>query len=116
MVGERLDSALKAAGIPIISVSIGDEADRGTWRIEYAKEATDQQRADGDALLKTFDPESPAVVSEYTGKVASAEADRVIVRAMLRWFLRRELRREPTPEEIAAERASFLQAFIDESV
>lgn len=50
-----LTRALARGGIPAVGVSIGVRADRSTWRIDYAPEATAPQRASGAALLQTYD-------------------------------------------------------------
>jgi hypothetical protein len=55
-VAARLTRALQQAGIPILGVSIGQETDRATWRIDYAPAATAQHRTDGETLRQTFDP------------------------------------------------------------
>lgn len=62
MVASSLDRALRALSIPILGVSVGSEADRTTWRIDYAAVATAQHRIDGEALRNTFDPTNQAVL------------------------------------------------------
>lgn len=74
MVAERLDRALRAAAIPIIGVSVGNEADRATWAIQYAPTATAQHRTDGEALRVSFDPLAPAVIDAETADRAAAAA------------------------------------------
>lgn len=59
---ERLARALQAAGVPIISVSIGSNDDRATWTIDFAKEATDEQRATAAALMARLDTSEPTPV------------------------------------------------------
>lgn len=48
-----VDHALKAAGIPIDGVSIGDPANRATWVIQFQAAATAPQRATAATLLTT---------------------------------------------------------------
>lgn len=43
--------ALRAAGIPVVSVAIGDPADRATWRIDFDPSATPAQRTQGASIL-----------------------------------------------------------------
>ncbi len=50
-----LDSALKAAGVPIVGVSIGDPADRSTWRVELLESATKEHEATAAALILSVD-------------------------------------------------------------
>jgi hypothetical protein len=79
MTAERLDRALKAAGIPIIGVSIGSETDRVTWAIQYAPQATAQHRTDGEALRLSFDPASQAASdAEKADRAARADGDALI--------------------------------------
>ena len=74
MIAARLDAALKAAGIPVLGVSIGDPANRATWRLDYAPNATAQQRTDGEALRLAFDPFSQAVLDAELDVLATREA------------------------------------------
>ena len=46
----------------IDGVSIGDVANRATWRIDFRPEASEQQRAAALAALASFDPNSLALV------------------------------------------------------
>jgi hypothetical protein len=50
-----LTRALTRAGIPVTGVSIVSDADRATWRVVYAPEATAQQRTAGEALKLSYD-------------------------------------------------------------
>lgn len=54
-IASDLDQAIRAV-CPINGVSIGDEADRSTWSIDYADDATDDQKEAAEALLQTWDP------------------------------------------------------------
>lgn len=45
-----------AAVAPIDGVHVGRRDDRSTWRIDFRPEATDEQRADGQAVMDAFDP------------------------------------------------------------
>jgi|SRR6266446_3782054 len=75
-VATLLDAALKAAGIPIIGVSIGDPNTRGTWRVQYEAGATDAQRAAGAVLLTTLtiDAKTQAVQDQ---RDAQAQVDAI---------------------------------------
>jgi hypothetical protein len=74
MVAERLDRALRAAGIPIVGVSVGNDADRTTWRIDFQAAATAQHRTDGEALRLSFDPLAQTAVDAETADRAAATA------------------------------------------
>jgi hypothetical protein len=84
MVAARLTRALKAAGIPIVGVSIGRPGDRSTWRIDYAPEATAAQRTAGEALKASFDPDAVDVLAAEKDAEATRIADDVLIRALAR--------------------------------
>jgi hypothetical protein len=80
MVVERFDRALRAQGIPIAGVSARDDADRGTWRIDYLPSATPQQRSAGDALRLTFDPlDQTAIDAETTDKATATSRQKDVL-------------------------------------
>lgn len=54
MIIQRLDAALRAV-CPIRGVSVGNAADKATWRIDFDPAATAQQRTDAAAVLSAFD-------------------------------------------------------------
>lgn len=58
-VAARLARALERQGIPIVTVSLGVEADRLTWTLQFAPTATALQRLDAQALLDAYDPSAP---------------------------------------------------------
>jgi hypothetical protein len=43
-----------SAVCPIDGVSVGDDSDRSTWSVQYAEEATQEQKDAADAALLTF--------------------------------------------------------------
>ena len=74
-----------AAAAPILGVSIGDPADKSTWRIDFAPQATQAQRQAALDAVETFDPgavSSHRLVMKSTiierlnavGKLAAAKA------------------------------------------
>lgn len=65
-----IDRLFRDAGIPVDGVSVGHPTDRSTWRIEYADAATALQRAQGDALLLTLDPQDPTTVATIKTEAA----------------------------------------------
>ena len=75
--------ALEAANVPVVGVSIGDPDDRDTWRINYAKQVTDQQRADGEAVRKSFDPSSKDAKDAERAAMAARIDDNLATQAML---------------------------------
>jgi hypothetical protein len=67
-----IERTLRDAGIPLDGVSVGNPSDRSTWKAFYAPSATAAQKAQGDALLLTLDPQDPTVVAELKADVAAA--------------------------------------------
>lgn len=61
VIATQLDQALRAAGLPLIGVSVGAEDDKATWRVDLEPEATEDQRAQVDPLVAAFVP-TPEVV------------------------------------------------------
>lgn len=74
-----LDRALRDLGIPIDGVSIGDPLDRSTWQAFYRPIATAAQRAQGDALLLTIDPQDPVTVAEIKQDIAVGDATKDLI-------------------------------------
>ncbi len=82
-IAEVFDQALKAQKIPLDGVSIGDPADRSTWTAQYQKDATDDQRKQGDAILAALDPTDTATVTTIKGDVASARVNDDLLSALV---------------------------------
>lgn len=71
----KFERTLRAAGIPIVGVSMGNTADRETWTVFYDPTATAQQRAQGDSIRATFDPNDPAVIAADLEAAAVVDVD-----------------------------------------
>lgn len=48
-----LDGALRAAGIPIDGVSVGDPVDRATWVVHFSETATPAHQAAAATIVQT---------------------------------------------------------------
>lgn len=59
MIAARLDQALKAAGLPITSVTIGLTEDRSTWKVHPAA-----LQADAQPIIDAFVLPSPEQVAD----------------------------------------------------
>ena len=59
-----VDRALKAAGIPLDGVSIGDPANRATWTVQFPAAASAAQRTQAAALLLTIAIDAPALAAQ----------------------------------------------------
>ena len=66
-------AAIAAQGIPIVGVSVRFIDNRASWRIDFATNATDQQRAQAAALIETFNPEVN-ITSDETDRAAVTPA------------------------------------------
>ena len=53
-----------AAVCPVVGLSIGDRNNRATWRIDFAPEATQQQKDAAAAVIASFDPNAPQTIDE----------------------------------------------------
>jgi hypothetical protein len=112
-VAKLFDLALRRANVPILGVSIRDEADRATWRIDYARGATELERATGEALRLAFDPASPQLRDVVERAEAAALANSRTIRAFYLFWFRQTTGRDPTAEERDADEAALIQAWRD---
>lgn len=69
----KLDQALKAV-CPIHGVSIGRKNDRSTWRVDFAPEATDEQKAQAAQIVAAFDVENADHNVGIDAQIAALEA------------------------------------------
>lgn len=68
-----LHAQLTAAGIPIVGVA-GKLSDRSTWRIDFAPEATDEQKALAAQIVAAFDLEKAEHNAGIDRQIAAVEA------------------------------------------
>lgn len=69
-----LHTQLTSAGIPITGISIGRNDDRATWRIDFAPEATDEQKAQAAQIVTAFDVEKVEHNAGIDAQIAALEA------------------------------------------
>lgn len=62
-IAARLYRALLAAGVPVVMVSIGDERDRRTWKVQPSS-----LQAAAQALINAFDPNDPQLLIDERGQ------------------------------------------------
>ena len=67
--------AAVAAVAPIDGVSIGDPADKRTWRIDFKDTATMDDRVAGMAALQAFDIAKQAANEPVLAEIAKVEQD-----------------------------------------
>lgn len=58
-IGTALHRAIEAAGLVIAGVSIGTKADKGTWRVDFTKPPTPDEKALAASVIAAFDPAAP---------------------------------------------------------
>lgn len=104
----RIDRAIKAVVPSILGVSIGDPANKATWRVQPAS-----LQAAAQPTIDAFNPNDPAILAAERDAMITSEAARDIIRAMLLFYLRDKLGRNPTIAERDAARTAFVQAFRD---
>jgi hypothetical protein len=51
--------ALVSAVAPIVSVAVVDPADKKTWRVDFAPQASQAERAAAQAVIEGIDPDAP---------------------------------------------------------
>jgi hypothetical protein len=83
-IASLLDQAVKAEGIPITGVSVGKVDDPSTWGIQYAPEATPEDRQRGENLLAGFDPLLYEAAEE--DRILNFRVNTPMVQAMFRAF------------------------------
>lgn len=82
-----ISAALMRSGVPFISVRVKDETDRSTWEIEFAPEATAEQRAAAAAFVASFDPNSQSVKEAEQAAAAAAASSSLMIKAFFRFFI-----------------------------
>ena len=75
------DQSLRAADLPVVSVSIGREDDRSTWTAQLAAGASAAQHAEARTLLDTVD--LTAGESAYNATIAAGQVDAPVTAAVL---------------------------------
>jgi hypothetical protein len=99
MLAQRLHQAV-AAVAPVVGVSIGEETEKDTWQIDFAPEATEQQRAAAEAVIAELDPTAPvAEAPSLEQRVAAIESALAEAKATTEALLAKGVL---TPAEISA--------------
>lgn len=77
-----LDRALRDAGIPIDGLAMGHPTNKATWVVYYTVAATPAQRAQGDALLQTFDTQDATTIANIKADYAMSQVDADILTSL----------------------------------
>ena len=104
----RLDRAIRAAGVPIVGVSIGDATDRRTWRVSPSS-----LQGAAQPTIDAFDPEAASLLAAELDAEAQQTALPRPMRAWMLFYLRDKLGRNPTLAERQAARDAFVAAYKD---
>ena len=64
---EALEQKLRAAGLPLVGVTLGTRTDKATWRVDWSQPPTAQQQATAQAIIDAFD------IATEEAKAAEAE-------------------------------------------
>lgn len=70
-----LDRVLRQAGIPMAGVSIQDDTNKATWRVDFLPGATDPQKQQAASIIANFDPLDPAVLAAELEAIALTDID-----------------------------------------
>jgi hypothetical protein len=71
----KLLAALQAQGLPVLGVSIGSIADQASWRIDYARGATDQEKTATRLAILKF--QVPTSITRFQAREALRRAGRL---------------------------------------
>lgn len=78
-----LTQALRAAGVPVAGVDVGDPGDRSTWAAQLDKSATPADAQNAATVIATFD------LAGFPARQADADAmgliDQKVFKALVRW-------------------------------
>jgi len=78
-----LERALRDVGIRVDGVSVGDPEDRSTWRAFYQPSTTVLQRAQGDALLLSLDPQDVATLTNIKTDLSVTRVDDDLMKSVI---------------------------------
>ena len=105
----RLDRAIKAAGVAITGVSVGDAADKQTWTVQPSN-----LQAQAQPTIDAFDPADPAHAAAEAVSAAQVFADDVQTKAFLLFYMRHQFGGvEPTKADWDRAAAELKRAYVD---
>lgn len=85
-IASRLEAALKAANLPIIGVSLFDEADRSTWKVSPA-----YLQPQAQPVIDAFDPNDPALVAAELEKQVKHALDQERLVSAVVWTILKQM-------------------------
>ena len=109
-VAPRLDAALRAAGVPIVGISIGNPADKTTWRVNPST-----LQAAAQPIIDAFDAAAPAHEQAELAAQATAALDTERLTSAVVWTVLKQMFPADTDTQtrtkFAAARARIITAF-----
>jgi hypothetical protein len=102
----RLTRVLQAAAVPVVSVSIGTEASRATWKVQPAP-----LQAAAQPLIDSFNPLDPALeTAELDADVKAIVDDERLISAVV-WTVIDQLAAPATIAKYAAARTKIIAVY-----
>ena len=85
-IASRLERAIRAAGVPVISVSIGDTSMKATWHVQPAS-----LEAQARPIINAFDPTDPALDQQDLKDQATAFLDDERLTSAVVWTILKQM-------------------------
>lgn len=102
----RVDAALRAAGVAITSVSIGDAANRATWKVQPAN-----LQAQAQPVIDAFNPNDPAHDSAELNLAVTGHLDTERIYSAIVWAIVDTYSAPATVAKYNAARTKIVAAF-----
>lgn len=102
-----VDQAIRAQSVPLIGVTIGDEANRATWIAVHPAGTSDTDKAKAVTVIQTVVVD----VAAQTDADAQSLVDNKAIKAAVLTSLWGRLGRQPTAQEISAERTRYVAIY-----
>lgn len=83
---ERLDRTIKAAGVAIAGVSIGDPANKATWKVQPSS-----LQAAAQPTIDAFNPDDPALVTAELDAAVKRSIDDERLSAAIVWVILKQM-------------------------
>ena len=85
-IAAQLDQAIKAAGVPIVGVSLGRLEDKPTWRVHPP-----ELQAQAQPIIDAFDPDDPAHEQAELEAQATDALDRERLTSAVVWTILKQM-------------------------
>lgn len=102
----RLDRAIKAAGVPIVSVSVGDQANRATWTVQPSI-----LQAAAQPTIDAFNVNAPAHADAELDAAVKGALDQERLYSAIVWTIIDTYSPPATVAKYAAARTKIINAY-----